>query len=272
MHYSRFRSHGTPNAPGKADAGKLCLVPDCDMQPVAKGQCKTHYYANRNRRMLIAKGEALAFGPQAYSIDQSKSNAWRPDLRKPCAVEGCPSNAKVRGLCGAHYQRLRRFGDAEFSPPEANKSCSISGCDRVTNAHGLCDPHYYRLRTFGDPEATPIRSKPKLQPQPPRACATCGEMFDPGNSAVRKYCGRNCRPTRTSMGVQKRRTVEALGRANGWVCHLCKEPVDRTLYWPNRFAGSVDHVIPVFHGGKDDFSNLALAHLTCNTARGRKLG
>lgn len=57
---------------------------------------------------------------------------------------------------------------------------------------------------------------------------------------------------------------------DGWTCHLCKLPVEKDLYWPNGQAGSVDHIVTVFHGGSDEDSNLALAHLTCNTARGHK--
>lgn len=268
MRYSRFKAHGTPHAPGKAKAGSVCVDPECDKKPIAKGQCKTHYYVNRHRRIQTLKGEAMAFGPQPYSARKTQRRAWKENLRKQCSVESCQKFAEVKGYCGAHYQRWRRFNDPQFFPPAVNKACQISGCDRVTNARGLCGPHYYRWQTYGDPIATPIRKTAKTVRKEPRLCDTCGEPFDPGNSTVRKYCGRKCAPKRRGGSVNKRSVVERLGERDGWICHLCKLPVDRSLYWPNGKAGSVDHVIAVYHGGSDEDSNLALSHLTCNTARG----
>lgn len=270
MHYSRFKAHGTPHAPARPDAGTVCLAPDCEDKPVARGQCKAHYYENRRRRTLIRKGEALSFGPQAYSIDKSQKNTWREDLRERCSVDECVRTSRVRGYCGAHYQRWRRFGDPTFVPPEADKVCQIEGCERVTNARGLCGAHYYRWKTYGDPLASAIRKAGKVAKREPRHCITCGNLFDPGASSVRKYCGRKCAPKRRGGSVNKRSVVERLGKRDGWICHLCGLTVDRNLYWPNGQAGSVDHVIAVYHGGSDEDSNLRLSHLTCNTARGHK--
>jgi hypothetical protein len=42
-------------------------------------------------------------------------------------------------------------------------------------------------------------------------------------------------------------------------------------FWPHRYAGSVDHVIPTSRGGTDERSNLRLAHVTCNCSRSNKL-
>src|SRR5699024_7490683 len=183
-------------------------------------------------------------------------------------LTGCSAVLRTRCGRGAHYQRWRRLGDPACTPPEADKQCTVVGCTRVTNARGLCGPHYYRLQTYGDPEATPIRRTGMLPTFPARVCPTCGGAFDPGTSRVRKYCGRKCAPKRPGGSVNRRSVVERIGARDGWVCHLCKEPVDRQLYWPNVRAGSVDHVVAVSRGGSDEESNLALSHLTCNVSRG----
>ena len=71
-------------------------------------------------------------------------------------------------------------------------------------------------------------------------------------------------------------------RANGWrrdqvtarvkaaydTCHLCGQPVDKTL--PAGLPGSpeVDELVPVSRGGSaTDFSNCFLAHRWCNRIR-----
>lgn len=189
--------------------------------------------------------------------------------RMKCSIDECTEWARVRGWCGAHYQRWRRFGDPEFYPPPAQKQCTIDGCGGVTNARGLCGKHYYRWWRYGDPlfSKNSPRVREPIRSYPDRPCATCGKYFSPGASGARKYCSKPCRKNgRSSSGINRRATVERLGKAHGWTCVLCGEPVDRNLYWPAPWAGSVEHVIPVRHGGTDDWNNLALAHLRCNVS------
>lgn len=51
-------------------------------------------------------------------------------------------------------------------------------------------------------------------------------------------------------------------------CWLCRELVDKSLPYPDRWSPSVDHVVPVRLGGaQHDRTNLRLAHLTCNQRR-----
>lgn len=251
MHYSRWKTHGTPNGPGRRAQSDSCSVAGCETPPIAKDLCKKHYYAERRRVMKASRTPPKEVVPTL------------------CAVPRCEGRATARGWCGKHYQRWRRFGDPEFFPPPPDKRCTVEGCDGTTNARGLCDSHYYRWWRYGDPEH--VKNKPRVTNmgvRPARPCATCGLLFEPGRSNVRKYCSRKCRPTRASVGVNKRATVERLGKDRGWVCRLCGGEIDSTLYWPNPLAGSVDHVIPASLGGSDDWDNLQLAHLTCNVSRG----
>lgn len=49
-------------------------------------------------------------------------------------------------------------------------------------------------------------------------------------------------------------------RRDGGICHLCGKPG----------ANTADHVIAVVHGGTDDMTNLAAAHIPCNQRRGAR--
>lgn len=52
-------------------------------------------------------------------------------------------------------------------------------------------------------------------------------------------------------------------------CHLCGQPVDKTLPPGNPWSGEVDELIPVSKGGSPtDWNNVALAHRICNELRG----
>lgn len=52
-------------------------------------------------------------------------------------------------------------------------------------------------------------------------------------------------------------------------CAICGKLVDKTLRGPDPWSPSIDHIISPEDGGTNDRSNLRLAHLRCNSARGR---
>lgn len=67
---------------------------------------------------------------------------------------------------------------------------------------------------------------------------------------------------------RKRRAIALdLADSYGWICHLCKQPIDPYAHeWAQRL--SVDHLVPQSHGGSNDIENLAPAHMGCNASRG----
>jgi hypothetical protein len=72
---------------------------------------------------------------------------------KGCSVDGCNRDAKERGLCHGHYQRLRRLGQVQAERPLGRKTegyCLIETCDRTIYAKRLCAPHYRRQLAAGD--------------------------------------------------------------------------------------------------------------------------
>lgn len=267
MHYSRFKTHGTPLAPGKVRLAAECSEPDCAGKPIAKGLCRNHYYKVHK-----------AANPEKYELWKARARERRGSKPRPvkvdvpCSVEGCEKLAESKGMCGAHYQRTRRFGDPTFHPPAPARICVVDGCEAVPNARGMCSTHYYRWARYGDPNIA--RNRPRRSPSyaipQDRPCATCGETFNDAGHRARKYCGRSCKPSgRPAGSVNKRTWVEKLGREDGWTCGICSDGIDPTLYWPNPMAGSVDHIVMVKHGGTDARDNLRLTHLRCNVSRSR---
>lgn len=80
-----------------------------------------------------------------------------------CSVENCNRfRARGKGLCSAHYTRLRRHGDVDALRPvrEAGtvEICSVEGCGSSARAKHLCSTHYSRLLRFGHVDAAnPVR-------------------------------------------------------------------------------------------------------------------
>lgn len=74
-----------------------------------------------------------------------------------CSVADCPKAAVSRQMCGTHYSRWRRNGDAgsvELLLHRGVISCTIEGCQRPGRyIRGLCPKHYTSLKRYGDPAA-----------------------------------------------------------------------------------------------------------------------
>lgn len=105
-------------------------------------------------------------------------------------------------------------------------------------------------------------------------CAWCGEYFI---AAAGVYCTDKCKRSakfkRRSSGmsftvspVERRKIYER----DGWACQICQLPVDKTLRHPHPSCASLDHIEPQSSALIPDHSpsNLRLAHLWCNSARG----
>lgn len=76
-------------------------------------------------------------------------------------------------------------------------------------------------------------------------------------------------PKKRKSFPDREAVIERLRKRDGENCWLCKTEI---LFWPERHPdlGSVtiDHVLPVSHGGDNEDENLKLAHYICNNVRG----
>lgn len=70
--------------------------------------------------------------------------------------------------------------------------CSVAGCDRARSCKGLCDAHYRRLRKFGDPlAAVPVGDLQK-KPPTICVCVVCSASFEKTKNSTGRYCSRRC--------------------------------------------------------------------------------
>lgn len=58
---------------------------------------------------------------------------------------------------------------------------------------------------------------------------------------------------------------------DGWVCQLCRLPIDPCIAWPGSMSPSVDHVVPLAKGGQHSMANAQAAHLGCNSRKRDRL-
>lgn len=113
-----------------------------------------------------------------------------------------------------------------------------------------------------------------------RTCVECGLEFA-ARKANAKWCSNICR-IRTCRRDESRRRAPGTGASlyadreiferDGWICRVagCGKPVDRTVGRRHPDGPTIDHVIPLSRGGKDDVTNVVTAHWRCNRAKGNR--
>lgn len=107
-------------------------------------------------------------------------------------------------------------------------------------------------------------------PQGEALCTDCRLLVAPENARARRLRGRQRRRAHLATVPSEPYTVAEIAARDGWDCHLCGYVIDPGLRWPDRQCASVDHVVPIVHGGADVLDNVALAHWYCNTIRGAR--
>lgn len=104
-------------------------------------------------------------------------------------------------------------------------------------------------------------------------CSWCAESF----VGLSHYCSTRCRTAakfaRRSSGqsfnIPPRDRLKIYER-DAWICQLCDHPVDSNLRHPHIWSATLDHIVPQSQMLIPDHSpsNLRLAHMWCNSARG----
>ena len=120
----------------------------------------------------------------------------------------------------------------------------------------------------------------RLESKQERICLHCSKIITKERRADAKFCSQDCNGKAHQLQRKLRNRANEKGKRGylrteiceryGWICQICKEPVERTAHYPNPLAPSLDHIIPVSKGGSSDPSNLQLTHLRCNLKRGNK--
>lgn len=151
---------------------------------------------------------------------------------------------------------------------------------------GLC-ARKRRLRS----NRVPAEEKPKRVPVWYEiSCHQCGTLIMTKHKN-RKFCSDNCqwrsgarhrKNTRTAREANhggdeyKEERIERseVLRRDKYRCALCGKHISRRARYPNREAGTVDHIIPLSRGGLHIWANVQAAHAGCNrekytTARGQ---
>lgn len=247
-----------------------CAVEQCQGANYSFGYCRRHY------KSLKKYGDATG-------VDKNQ------EPRVGCSIAGCNREHRSDGLCGSHYRSQREHGDA-LVVDRRYTSCIVEGCGSEARgkATPYCEAHYMRLRRRG----TTDRLIGLVEPRVAGVCDQCGCQMDKPHAI--RYCSMRCEArsrrgrseaskdcmvcgaampsTRRADSVTCSTRCQQQARYRGisldWLmqrdagrCHICKGKVKRE-------DASADHILPFSMGGTWEPSNIALAHLRCNSKRG----
>lgn len=110
-----------------------------------------------------------------------------------------------------------------------------------------------------------------------RQCEHCGVPLPASARADRRHCTDRCTVLANQAirrARKKRLPTERFSRfeifeRDGWVCHICHDPVDPIAIDPDPMRASLDHLIPFSDPASPGHiaTNVSLAHMYCNLAK-----
>jgi hypothetical protein len=77
---------------------------------------------------------------------------------KTCTATDCVREAKAKGLCFLHYQRLRTHGDVTHVKTVL-LVCSLPACGKPHLSLGYCSAHYALNKKYGEPVRRKFRKE-----------------------------------------------------------------------------------------------------------------
>lgn len=255
---------------------RKCTEEDCESPYLAKGYCRKHYRAHgldaSHGRKYLHTAECAWCGT---AFSKETSNKAR---MKSCSDE-CHRALSASGIrktwpsCKVHIQPCAECRNLFASQRE--RLCCSKEC---TSKHGY--------ETGKEARLTILREQ--YTPKPPRIveCATCKELFSvkgPGlycmpcglintKTQRRDYEKRRDAQKRGVDGVKTERIkVAHIYDRDAWSCGVCGQRVDKALTYPHLMSASLDHIVPLAHGGTHTKANVQLAHFLCNSKKSDRL-
>jgi 5-methylcytosine-specific restriction endonuclease McrA len=230
-----------------------CGAPDC-----------ARLHNNARARAFNARYKEQTGTHYAYSMPsrpRRKSNTHCVD----CGTSvrwGTTQETRCRECSRGRYHKTRREISAQNAVNRAAAKAIFNS--RLNRA---------RRKLAAAAEGVPANPRWRIAEGP---CRRCGARFTCRvTNDIPAYCSIQCNRL---DGKDRRRAMErgvritparrwAVYERDGWICQLCMRPINRVVRSPHPMSASIDHIVPLFHGGAHSEENWQCAHFICNSRK-----
>lgn len=236
-------------------ADRMCSIEGCEQAVYGHGWCSKHY--TRWRRHGDPEFRI------AGEVRDGKKICSQCGVDKPVGEFGRKHDSWCRG-CYAQRQRERRAADPPQYGTPVEATCRVCGVSFVGNL---------KNNTFCSEECRAEGKKrfdsewAQRHPDRARAAKRRYRQSHPEVHADKEARRR----ARKRVGIVEDVKREVVFERDGEICQLCGEPIDLDLSHPDPRSASIDHVIPLAHGGAHTYENCQAAHLICNILKSDRL-
>lgn len=197
--------------------------------------------------------------------DQRKGMGGRRGGGKPPKYCSATCLNKSRGDFGYIYQRNCAKCGTEFKAKDNRaQHCSRTCAAREPRQASQLPKDHWAL-WFGRSCAIEYRT-----------CARCSAVYTERPHFRSFYCSRSCGDAekkhrrsvrmRGASSIERGITWQTLAKRDGLDCYLCGKPCDPSTN--GKWSPTVDHVWPVKRRGPHVWTNVRLAHRSCNSRKG----
>lgn len=219
---------------------RICASPECEQAAAPRVRSNGPHPAYCSKR---CQNRAQYLRTGGVSNERRRMSPRDPIPCEVCAQAFTPRSARSRTCSAACLKKLHR--------DSSTRVCSNADCGRPTRANGMCSKHYKASH--------PNRKSWKKNGRP-----------EVRRAALRKRTQLRRALTRDPAAEPIDR--EEIGVRDGWKCGLCHTRVHNSLPYPHPKSPSLDHILPLSEGGKHVRTNVQIAHLKCNVAKGARGG
>lgn len=268
---------------------KTCKVCRVDFISSAKStvfcsaECRHKFRQIKNPKICLICGDS--FGARRPSQKYcSKECQWASQAREhfyACLSCGKEYSAKAIGrskYCSrdcAFSHKSKLAADLRASKVNPAKEYQ-KNCDTCGQSFASKRPE----KKYCSTDCSRIANLRRKYPLVLHCCPECGKDFTGRKSAI--YCCDAC-SHRAGKRERKHRmrakncagknviTIEKLGSRDGWRCGVCGKKIkpDAPRVYPS--GPSIDHIIPLSKGGDHSWSNVQIAHISCNTKKNNRV-
>lgn len=237
-----------------------CAVEDCPRPHKAKGLCLLHYRRKYEYPRTIKGDRQVTCSTCGASFLRSR------DARSTYCSDACRKVAKreqgAPRVCEVTYALCAQCTRV-FVQRRGVIYCG-EGC-----ARGARIAAYRDARSCPDCGGALAKDKQR--------CVPCAELHGKATRAAYKKTSaykdqrrQRKQARRARLRAVKYESVKSseIYERDGWVCGICREPVDPDVRWPDLSCASLDHVVPLAKGGPHTVDNVQLAHFMCNSLKG----